>query len=83
MNENYLTDLMKTDLILSDYALASGDKESQKVFIDLLDKYVMRLEDPTITALFIKLTAADKDEERELYTQILFDILEDRKKEVA
>lgn len=83
MNENYLTDLMKADLILSDYTLASGDKESQKVFIDLLDKYVMRLEDPTITTLFIKLTAADKDEERELYTQILFDILEDRKKEVA
>lgn len=83
MNENHLIDLMKADLILSDYTLANGDEEAQKVFIDLLDKYVMRLEDPTINALFIKLTSTDKDNERELYTQIIVDILEDRKKEVA
>lgn len=83
MKENYVNDLLKADLILTDYILAYGNEEDQKVFIDLLDKYVMRLEDPTITALFIKLTSADKDEERELYTQILVDTLEDRKKEVA
>lgn len=83
MNKNYVNDLLKADLILSDYTLADGDEEARKVFIDLLDKYVMRLEDPTINALFIKLTSSDKDDEKELYTQILVDILEDRKKEVA
>lgn len=83
MKENYVNDLLKADLILSDYTLAYGDEEARKVFIDLLDKYVMRLDDPTINALFIKLTSTDKDDERELYTQIIVDILEDRKKEVA
>lgn len=83
MKENYVNDLLKADLILTDYTLANGNEEDQKIFLELLDKYIMRLEDPTITALFIKLTSVDKDEERELYTQILVDILEDRKMEVA
>lgn len=82
-NENYANDLLKADLILSDYTLADGDDENRKVFLELLDRYVMRLEDPTITTLFIKLTSTNNDEERELYTQILVDTLEDRKKEVA
>lgn len=76
-------DILKANLLLSDYTLAYGNDEDQKVFLELLDRYVMSLDDPTITALFIKLTSTDNDEERELYTQILADTLEDRVKEVA
>ena len=80
--ENYENDILKADLLLSDYTLAEGDAEEQKIYIDLLDKYVMRLEDPTITALFINLTSTNKEDEREIYTQILVDTLEDKKREV-
>lgn len=76
-------DILKANLLLSDYTLAYGNEEDQKVFLELLDRYVISLDDPTITALFIKLTSTDNDEERELYTQILADTLEDRVKEVA
>lgn len=78
MTENYVNDLFKANLILSDYTLANGNKESQKIFIDLLDKYVMRLNDPTITAVFIKLTSTKSEEERDVYIQILMDIFEDQ-----
>lgn len=76
-------DILKANLLLSDYTLAYGNEEDQNVFLELLDRYVISLDDPTITALFIKLTSTDNDEERELYTQILADTLEDRVKEVA
>ena len=81
-NVNFENDILKAELILSDYTLADGDEEEQKIYLDLLDKYVMRLDDPTITTLFIKLTSTNKEDERELYTQILVDTLEDKKKEV-
>lgn len=68
---------------MSDYTLAYGNEEYQRVFLELLDRYVVSLDDPTISALFIKVTSTDNDEERELYTQILADTLEARVKEVA
>ena len=76
-------DILKANLLLSDYTLAYGNEEDQKIFLELLDRYVMSLDDPTITALFIKLTSTDNDEERDLYTQILADTIEARVKEVA
>ncbi len=76
-------DILKANLLLSDYTLAYGNEEDQRVFLELLDRYVVSLDDPTISALFIKLTSNDNDEERELYTQILADTLEARVKEVA
>lgn len=76
-------DILKANLLSSDYTLAYGNEEDQKVFLELLDRYVMSLGNPTITALFIKMTSTDNDEERELYTQILTDTLEARVKEVA
>lgn len=76
-------DILKANLLLSDYTLAYGNEEDQRVFLELLDRYVVSLDDPTISALFIKVTSTDNDEERELYTQILADTLEARVKEVA
>lgn len=76
-------DILKANLLLSDYTLAYGNEEYQRVFLELLDRYVVSLDDPTISALFIKVTSTDNDEERELYTQILADTLEARVKEVA
>lgn len=76
-------DILKAYLLLSDYTLAYGNEEDQKIFLELLDRYVMSLDDPTITALFIKLNSTDNDEERDLYTQILADTIEARIKEVA
>lgn len=76
-------DVLKANVLLSNYTLAYGNEEDQKVFLELLDRYVVSLDDPTITALFIKLTSTDNDKERELYTQILADTLEARVKEVA
>ncbi|MDY5279250.1 hypothetical protein [Sharpea porci] len=76
-------DILKANLLLSDYTLAYGNEEDQRVFLELLDRYVVSLDDPTISALFVKLTSNDNDEVRELYAQILADTLEARVKEVA
>lgn len=61
-------DILKANLLSSDYTLAYGNEEDQKVFLELLDRYVMSLGNPTITALFIKMTSTDNDEERALYS---------------
>ena len=70
------------DLLLTDYTLSQGDNHDQEIFINLLDKYVIQLDNPTITTLFIKLTSTNNDQEKDLYIQILTDTLEDLKKVV-
>lgn len=70
------------DLLLTDYTLSQGNNHDQEIFINLLDKYVIQLDNPTITTLFIKLTSTNNDQEKDLYIQILTDTLEDLKKVV-
>lgn len=74
--------LLKMDLLLTDYTLSQGNNHDQEIFINLLDKYVIQLDSPTITTLFIKLTSTNNDQEKDLYIQILTDTLEDLKKVV-
>ena len=74
--------LLKMDLLLTDYTLSQGNNHDQEIFINLLDKYVIQLDNPTITTLFIKLTSTNNDQKKDLYIQILTDTLEDLKKVV-
>lgn len=82
IKESYCNILLKIDLLLTDYTLSQGNNHDQGIFINLLDKYVIQLDNPTITTLFIKLTSINNDQEKDLYIQILIDTLEDLKKVV-
>lgn len=82
IKESYCNILLKMDLLLTDYTLSQGNNHDQEIFINLLDKYVIQLDNPTITTLFIKLTSTNNDQKKDLYIQILTDILEDLKKVV-
>lgn len=82
IKESYCNILLKMDLLLTDYTLSQGNNHDQDIFINLLDKYVIQLDNPTITTLFIKLTSTNNDQEKDLYIQILIDTLEDLKKVV-
>ena len=77
-NETFERDVLKADLILSDITLAT-DPEEKRVLTDLLDRYVMRLEDPAVTEIFNKMTGVTNSDEIDIYTEILVDILADRK----
>lgn len=72
---------LKANLILSDYALAT-DPEEKKIYLDLLDRYVMILEDPAVTLYYTKIAGATNTDEKEIYIEILVDLLEDRKSKI-
>lgn len=80
IKDRFITNIFKADLILSDITLAT-DSEEKKVLLDLLDYYVMKLDDPTVTTIFNNMTGAN-GKEREIYTEILVDIFNDRKAEI-
>lgn len=72
---------LKADLILSDYTFAT-DPEEKKIYLDLLDRYVMILEDPAVTLYYTKIAGATNADEKEIYIEILVDLLEDRKSKI-
>ena len=72
---------LKADLILSDYTLAT-DPEEKKTFFDTLDRYVMILEDPAVTLYYNKIADATNADEKEIYIEILVDLLAERKAQI-
>ena len=73
--------ILKADLILSDYTLAS-DPEEKKIYLNLLDRYVAALEDPIVSLYFVSMSSSENNDEKELYVEILMDILSDLKNSI-
>lgn len=76
--ETFENDILKADLMLSDYTIAT-DPEEKKIYLSLLDRYVTRLQEPVITAVFNRLATVNNEHERNIYIEILTDILADYK----
>ena len=77
--DNYMTNVLKAELLLSDYAIAT-DPEEKRVYLDLLDRYVSNLDIFTVRTIFDRMATVKNYEENDLYVQILTDVLSDLRK---
>ena len=73
INDKYGS-VLKADLILSDYTL-STDEEERRVLLNLLDTYIMEIDEPKTSVIFTRMVTTENTKEKELYTAILTDIL--------
>lgn len=74
--DEILSATIKANLILSDYTLAT-DKEEKNIYLNLLERYIMALDDPTITLYYTKVVDSVDNKEKEIYIEILMDLLGD------
>ena len=79
--ETFENDILKADLMLSDYTLAT-DPEEKKIYLDLLDRYIVKLDEADLTAIYRRMATVTNDAERNIYVEILVDLLDDRKREI-
>ncbi|MBQ0000820.1 MAG: hypothetical protein KBT01_04685 [Clostridiales bacterium] len=68
--------ISKASLVLSDYTLAT-DPEDRKAFLSILDRYIVSIEDLRVKNIFERMTTTKDDTERDLYIEILGELLED------
>lgn len=79
--ETFENDILKADLMLSDYTLTT-DPEEKKIYLDLLDRYIVKLDEADLTALYSRMATVTNDAECNIYVEILADLLADRKREI-
>lgn len=79
--ETFENDILKADLMLSDYTLAT-DPEEKKIYLDLLDRYIVKLDEANLTAIYNRMATVTNDAERNIYVDLLADLLADRKSEI-
>lgn len=81
MLKNYderIGNLLKAELVLSDYTLAT-DPEERKIHLAMLDRYIMTLDDPTLSLYFVRFTTTSDETEKDLYIEILMELFAERK----
>ena len=71
-------DLEKAALLISDYTLA-GSLEDKDTFLAIAGNYIRRLDDPKIELIYSRVCEAPDEKEKELYTEILIELLDSRK----
>lgn len=69
-----ISNILKAELILSDYTL-TADEQEKAVCIELLNEYIDRLDHPKATFIFNQLAQVSDDQSKDIYIDILFDVL--------
>ena len=70
--------LKKADLLISDYTLAT-DTQEKDLFLSVAGNYIREIQDPEIELIYYRVCEAPDPEEKELYLEILVDLLKARK----
>ena len=70
--------LKKADLLISDYAQATNAQEKD-LFLSVAGNYIREIQDPEIELIYYRVCEAPNPEEKELYLEILVDLLDARK----
>ena len=73
--------VLRADLLLSDYTLTTDTKEKE-TFLEVLSNYIYAIDNNQTTLVYQKLCDSNGSE-KDLYTGILIDLLEQLKTEVA
>lgn len=70
--------LKKAELMISDYAQATGTREKD-IFLAVAGNYIREIQDPEIELIYYRICEAPDPREKELYLEILIDLLDARK----
>ena len=70
--------LKKADLLISDYAQAT-DAQEKDHFLSVAGNYIREMQDPEIELIYYRICEAPDPGEKELYLEILVDLLDARK----
>ena len=70
--------LKKADLLISDYTQAT-DTQEKDLFLSVAGNYIREIQDPEIELIYYRVCGASDPEEKELYLEILVDLLDARK----
>lgn len=70
--------LKKAELLISDYIQTSDEKEKD-LFLSVAGKYIREAQDPEIELIYYRVCEAPDPKEKELYLEILVDLLDARK----
>ena len=70
--------LKKADLLISDYTQAT-DAQEKDLFLSVAGNYIREIHDPEIELIYYRVCEASDPEEKELYLEILVDLLDARK----
>ena len=76
----FIGTVLKAELMLSDYTLAD-DKEDELICTELLERYIVDMNYPKATFVFNQFCQATDKKSREVYIDILFDVLANYKAE--
>lgn len=70
--------LKKAELLISDYIQTSDEKEKD-LFLSVAGKYILEIQDPEIELIYYCVCGATDPKEKELYLEILVDLLDAQK----
>ena len=70
--------LKKVGLLISDYTQAT-DTQEKDLFLSVAGNYIREIQDPEIELIYYRVCEAHDLEEKELYLEILVDLLDARK----
>ena len=70
--------LKKADLLISDYTQATNAQEKD-LFLSVAGNYIREIHDPEIELIYYRVCEAPDSQEKELYLEILVDLLNARK----
>ena len=70
--------LKKATLLISDYTQAT-DTEEKDIFLSVAGNYIREIQDPEIELIYYRVCEAPDPNEKELYLEILIDLLDARK----
>lgn len=70
--------LKKVGLLISDYTQAT-DTQEKDLFLSVAGNYIREIQDPEIELIYYSVCEAPDPEEKELYLEILVDLLDARK----
>ena len=70
--------LKKVGLLISDYTQAT-DTQEKDLFLSVAGNYIREIQDPEIELIYYRVCEAPDPKEKELYLEILVDLLDARK----
>ena len=79
-NDNLIGNVLKADLLLSDYTLVT-DPEEKDFLLELLGRYIYDLEDKKVILMYSKICDSD-EKEKDIYVEILMDLISEYKSEI-
>lgn len=80
INDELIGSVLKTERLISDYTLTENNKEKD-IFLELTGNYIYKLSRPDMELIYQKICDSS-EEEKDLYIEILFDLIDALKSEL-